>query len=124
MIDRKPSLFPAFDRAARGEEPFNDKAPAQRHSPTSRAAAEAVQPKVGTQKALVYETIRAAGERGLADFEGMLALAERLASAHNAYRARRVALVQDGVIERAPFQRVNPVSGLACDVFRVPPGKS
>ncbi len=66
-----------------------DPAPAQRHSPTSVAAAESVQPHAGTQRAAVLEYIRGRGVDGATDEE----IAEALAISGNAARPRRIELL-------------------------------
>lgn len=71
------------------------KAPAQRHSPTSIAAAESVQPHAAALRAKVLEAIQAAGEQGLTDLECQ----ELLSMPGDTQRPRRRELEQAGLIK-------------------------
>jgi hypothetical protein len=69
-------------------------APAQRHSPTSCAAAEAIAPHVQPAEARVLEWVRSCGAAGSTDNEGIAAGVCSI----NGYRARRVSLWRKGLI--------------------------
>lgn len=71
-----------------------DDPPAQDHSPTSVAAADAIAPVAATLRRMVYEAIAAAGADGLTDEEG----AEKVGIGGNTYRPRRRELEQAGRI--------------------------
>ena len=71
-----------------------DDPPAQQHSPTSVAAAEAIAPVAATLRRMVLEAIAAAGADGLTDEEG----AERVGIDGNTYRPRRRELEQQSRI--------------------------
>lgn len=73
--------------------PFDD-APAQRHSPTSVAAAEQVKPIAETQRRLVLSILQMAGERGLTDDEIQAATGMNPSGA----RPRRIELVRAGLV--------------------------
>lgn len=91
--------------------------PSQKHSETSRAAAKSVEPKAGSQRAIVLDYIRSRGVTGAADFEGIAALKAQHHSMENAYRARRGELVQLGLIRLATgMRRISP-AGQECDVW-------
>lgn len=64
---------------------------------TSRDAAQKVLPKSGTQRAKVYDAIKAAGESGLTDAEVLL----HVRINGNSIRPRRLELVEQGLIEAA-----------------------
>ena len=68
--------------------------PYQRHSPTSRAAAETVEPRVATLRRAVLDALRAAGEAGLTDEE----MQTRLGMGGNTQRPRRVELERGGLV--------------------------
>jgi hypothetical protein len=83
-----------------------DRPPAQQHSPTSVAAADAIAPLTATLRRRVYEAIKAAGADGLTDEEG----AEKVGISGNTYRPRRRELEQAGRIrdsERTRMTRSN-----------------
>ncbi len=70
-----------------------ERPPAQRHSPTSVAAGERIEPKAGTLRARVLDAIRGAVD-GLTDEEG-----QKLTGINpNTYRPRRVELWEAGWI--------------------------
>jgi hypothetical protein len=71
-----------------------DDPPAQQHSETSVAAAEAIKPDVGRLRQLVLDAIRRAGDDGLTD-EEMLAAVQLAPSTG---RPRRIELVQRGLV--------------------------
>lgn len=86
-----------FDFAARQEaEP-----PCQRHSDTSRAAAEAIKPKAGTLRARVLANVVAKGGHGVTDEEGQAALGMN----PNTYRPRRRELEQAGKVVDSGLRR-------------------
>ncbi len=60
-------------------------APYQRHSPTSKAAAEDVEPRTGTQRALVLSFLRGRGVTGATDEE----MQNCIPMSANAQRPRR-----------------------------------
>lgn len=66
--------------------------PYQKHSPTSRAAAEAIKPKIGPLHRAIMEHLRAFG--GSTDEE----LQENLIIAQNTQRPRRRELQQAGLV--------------------------
>lgn len=68
--------------------------PAQRHSDTSRAAADAIAPKAGTLRAVVLAFIKSQGAFGATDEEISLALD----MAGNTVRPRRRELQQAGLV--------------------------
>jgi hypothetical protein len=90
-------------------------APAQRHSPTSRAAAAAMQPHLGAAQARVLEVIKASGERGLTDNDGI-----RITGMINGYRARRLELSKAGLI-REVGTKINQESGQEAVLWRATP---
>lgn len=59
---------------------------------TERAAAAAVLPRSGTQRARVYELLRAASERGMTDWE----LVDSLGMLRSSVCARRNELIREG----------------------------
>ena len=68
--------------------------PYQVHSATSKAAAQAILPRAGTQRGRVYSHIKAAGINGCTDEEVQIALGIRVQSE----TARRVELTQSGFV--------------------------
>lgn len=82
-------LFP-FERSQYGAIPTAQPPKAQRHSPTSIAAADAVAPRVGALAAKVLAHLRLVGLNGATDEEGILATG----LAANTYRPRRIDLVE------------------------------
>lgn len=68
--------------------------PFQKHSSTSRSAAEAIANVAHTFKAKVYEAIAKAGERGMTDEE----CARSLLLDPNTQRPRRVKLVEEKLV--------------------------
>jgi hypothetical protein len=79
---------------------FGD-APAQYHSPTSRAAAASIGKAMPHLRERVYLAIVKAGERGLTDEE----LQGTLAMNPNTQRPRRIELYQQRMIRMANFTR-------------------
>lgn len=65
-------------------------APYQRHSRTSRAAAESVEPKTGTKRAIALAFLRGRGMAGATDEE----MQNHIPMNANTQRPRRVELVQ------------------------------
>ena len=86
----QPDLFNA--------EPWNrdaDLAPFQKHSATSRSAADAIEPNAGTLRAKVLAVIRGCGERGATDLEVQRAIS----LGGSTQRPRRVKLVELGLVQ-------------------------
>ncbi len=73
-------------------EPFQEAPPAQRHSVTSVAAAEAIKPTAAILRQRVYDHITASG--GCTDNEGIIATG----IAGSTWRPRRTELVADGSV--------------------------
>jgi hypothetical protein len=71
-----------------------DDPPAQSHSDTSVAAAQAIKPNANRLRMLVLEAIRAAGADGLTDEEGIAATQ----LSPSTYRPRRIESVQAGLV--------------------------
>jgi len=72
--------------------PDDRQPPCQRHSPTSRAAADAIEPSAHTLRAAVLRYLRGQGSRGATDEEITLALDLNPSTA----RPRRIELQQAG----------------------------
>ena len=72
-----------------------DLPPHQMHSPTSRAAAEAIMPSEGSLEEAVYDCIVQAGEHGMTDAE----VQTRLGLDGSTQRPRRVRLVEKGLVK-------------------------
>jgi predicted ArsR family transcriptional regulator len=70
-------------------------APAQRHSPTSCAAAEAIVPHLNKLQARVLDYLRGCGERGATDEE----LVEALRLSPSTARPRRIELVAAKLVQ-------------------------
>lgn len=75
--------------------------PYQRHSPTSREAAERIRPNAGTLRAMVLEFIMARGEAGATDEEVQAALS----LSGSTQRPRRVELCDAGLVVDAGLRR-------------------
>lgn len=73
---------------------MSDRLPAQRHSPTSVAAAEAAKPLAATYRAILLEHIRSRGIQGVTDEEAQI----DLGMDQNTQRPRRVELVRAGLV--------------------------
>jgi hypothetical protein len=97
-------------------EPKEGKVPYVSDSTNSRAAATAVQEKAPTQKQIVYSHIKTRGLHGVADWEGMRDLQDKITSIENAYRARRDSLAKEGRIKKRHLGRTSP-AGLKVDVW-------
>ena len=97
-------------------EPKEGKVPYVSDSTNSRIAAGAVKEKAPTQEQIVHEHIKTRGLHGVADWEGIRDLAERITSVANAYRARRDSLVKKGLIKKRALGRTSP-AGLPVDVW-------
>lgn len=78
MSEFQPSLF--------------DDPPAQRHSPTSVAAAEAIRAAMPALRRRVLDALTEAGDRGLTDEEGI----DTTGLSPSTYRPRRVELCERG----------------------------
>lgn len=87
LFDREPTTFPA-----------------QRHSETSRAAADQARPGAGRQRMRVFNAILSAGRDGLTDIECQ-AVTEINPSAQ---RPRRIELVNQGAVIKTNRKRKTP----------------
>lgn len=74
-------------------------APAQSHSPTSIAAAKAIEPKAGRGRGLVLDYLRSRGAVGATDEEMQIALADVMPP--NTQRPRRGELADAGLIYKS-----------------------
>lgn len=92
--DAKTDLFEW--QAAYGATP-----PYQKHSETSRAAAESVKPTAETRRQEVLAFLKSRGAHGATDEEGQLALAME----GNTYRPRRVELTAAGLVVESAEKR-------------------
>jgi hypothetical protein len=81
-MSHQPSLFDDCDP------------PAQQHSPTSQAAAEAIAPVAGRLRRRVYEHLLSVGVAGCTDEEGIAALGMSAST----YRPRRIECVEAGLV--------------------------
>lgn len=82
---------------------FNfDAPPRQRHSPTSCAAADSIEPHLNRLVQMVLNAIRGAGERGLTDLEGQ----EVTDLDGSTYRPRRVWLTENGYVRNSGDTRL------------------
>ena len=73
------------------------RAPCQRHSPTSRAAALAAEPHAGTKRAILLAFLRGRGDLGATDEEMQVCVP----MSPNTQRPRRVELVEGRHIENS-----------------------
>jgi hypothetical protein len=73
---------------------FDAPAPAQAHSPTSKAAARSIEPRTGTLRGFVLAYIRGAGMNGATDEEMQSALSMNPST----QRPRRIELVEAGFV--------------------------
>jgi hypothetical protein len=86
--------------------------PAQGHSTTSVAAADAIEPAADTLRGKCLDAIRDAGPDGLTDEEGIT----RTGMSPSTWRPRRVELVEDGFVRDS--RRTRPTaSGRAAVVW-------
>lgn len=76
-------------------------APYQRHSRTSAAAAQNIEPKTGTKRALVLAFLRGRGAAGATDEE----MQQQIPMGANTQRPRRVELVAGRLIEDSGMER-------------------
>ena len=83
--------------------PFEEP-PSQRHSPTSRAAAEAIAPTAGTLRAAVLTYLRQRGDEGATDSECQ----ESLGMNPSTQRPRRIELVEAGLVVDSGRVRKTP----------------
>lgn len=109
VVPAGQSLF----RLMEGREPT---LPYQQHSPTSRAGAALAKLKVGSQRWKVYQYLLRRGSHGAADFEGIADMKAELPTSENAYRPRRIELVDAGLVKFAGFTRTSPAGG-ECDCY-------
>lgn len=110
VVSESQSLFGMMERRSPSTLPY------QPHSPTSRAASGRAKLKAGTQRWKVYQYILGRGSVAAADFEGIRDMKAVLPTAENAYRARRIELLDAGLIKFAGFTRTSP-SGGECDCY-------
>lgn len=75
--------------------------PYVRHSDTSKSAAEAIEPKVGTLRRKVLDRIRLTGSYGVTDEQGWHALNMD----QNTYRPRRIELWRAGLVKDSGKRR-------------------
>lgn len=104
------SLFPLMEKRSPSTLPY------QPHSATSRLAAALAKLKAGSQRWKVYHFILKRGSHGTADFEGIAGMKAELPTAENAYRPRRIELLDAGLIKSAGFTRTSPAGG-DCDCY-------
>jgi hypothetical protein len=88
-------------------------APAQRHSQTSRAAAERIEPQAGTLRRRVLDWLRECGEKGATDEEMQIGLSMNPST----QRPRRIELESMGWIVRTTQTR-KTLSGRDAVVYR------
>lgn len=88
--------------------------PAQRHSETSIAAAEAIKPRVEIYRERILAEIKRSGALGRTDGE----LQEQLAMNGSTQRPRRIELVDAGLVKDSGRTRKS-ASGRACVVWVV-----
>ncbi len=86
-----------------------DDPPAQQHSETSVAAAESIRPDANRLRAVVYEAIRSAGDRGMTDEE----VQDVLKMNGSTQRPRRVELADAGRIRKSGAKRQTRIGGTA-----------
>jgi hypothetical protein len=104
MHEHQPSLF--------------DDPPAQRHSPTSVAAAEAIRAAMPALRRRVLDALEGAGDRGLTDEEGI----DGTGMPPSTYRPRRVELWRGGFVEDSGrTRRVRSGKAAVVWVVTVPP---
>lgn len=89
-----------------------DDPPAQQHSPTSVAAAEAIAPVAATLRRLVLEAIAVAGADGLTDEE----VIQKTGIQPSTARPRRIDLVRAGLV-RDSRQTRKTTSGRSATVW-------
>lgn len=87
-------------------------APYQRHSRTSAAAAQRIEPKTGTKRALVLAFLRGRGAAGATDEE----MQQQIPMGSNTQRPRRVELVAGRLIKDSGRER-NTTGGDAAVVW-------
>lgn len=87
-------------------------APYQRHSRTSRAAAESIEPKTGTKRAVVLAFLRGRGPAGATDDE----MQREIPMGANTQRPRRVELLAARLIRDSGNER-NTAGGDAAVVW-------
>jgi hypothetical protein len=84
-------------------------APPAQNCDTSRAAAKAIMPHAGTQRALVFAALQDAGLLGLTDQQ----IQDATGLDPSSERPRRIELCNAGLIVVAPFQRLTHADRLA-----------
>lgn len=108
--DEQLWLYPDFYTMRRRA----SQAPAQAHSPTSREAAERIEPAADTLRARVLEHLRACGSRGATDQEIQWALGMDPSTE----RPRRVELVNAGLVTATDGDTRPTFSGRQAQVWR------
>ena len=88
-----------FDAAMR-----HRRAPAQRHSATSRAAAASIEPTAGTKRAIVLAFLRGCGAAGATDDQ----MQAGIPMSANTQRPRRVELVRAHLVVDSGKTRLTP----------------
>ena len=91
---------------------FEYQPPAQRHSETSKAAAEAIKSRVARDRARILAEIKRSGDLGRTDGE----MQEQLAMNGSSQRPRRIELLDDGFIRDSGRTRKS-ASGRPCVVW-------
>ncbi len=91
---------------------FDGEPPAQRHSPTSVAAAEAIRPAMNRLQQLVLDFIRLQGEAGATDEE----MQDCIPMLPSTQRPRRIELQRRGLIRQCGERKVR--SGRMAAVWR------
>ena len=88
---------------------FATTAPYARGSSTSKAAAKAVEPRIGTDRARVLDCIKSCGARGATDDDVQAALGMD----GSTQRPRRVSLAEAGLVQRFGIKRLTRKGSLA-----------
>jgi hypothetical protein len=86
-------------------------APYARHSSTSRAASQAIEPRIHTQRYEVMQCIKQCGSRGATDAE----ISALLSLSGDTVRPRRGSLAAAGLIEKSGTRKT--ASGRDADVW-------
>lgn len=83
--------------------------PHQKHSPTSKAAARSIKPKLPSLKAVVFSFVSKCGEYGCTDEQAQMALGMDPST----QRPRRVELVREGWVANSGRQRLTQSNRMA-----------
>jgi hypothetical protein len=78
-----------------------ERAPAQRHSPTSQAAAKSIEPRLGEMQRVVLAFLKDRGVQGATDEE----MQQGLAMNPSSQRPRRIELLRKGLIRKSYAKR-------------------